>query len=253
MGSVLRLLVAVDGKDSRCRCPSFASCPHNASFHPYYPLEAEIVGYLANDWHFLTLLAVFASGCVVIFSATYAVAMKVRPHMLTSELVTIMWFVMSGCIHLFFEGYYSYNFRTIGGLQDLFGQLWKEYAYSDSRYLTQDPFVLCMETITAIFWGPLSFLTAYLILTAHPLRHPFQIIVSLGQLYGDILYYATSMFDHYMFSISYSRPEAFYFWFYFVGMNAAWIIVPAILIWNSLKCSEKAFRLQAAVEGKKKI
>jgi len=62
--------------------------------HPYYPLEAEIVGYLANDWHFLTLLAVFASGCVVIFSATYAVAMKVRPHMLTSELVTIMWFVL---------------------------------------------------------------------------------------------------------------------------------------------------------------
>ncbi|CAL3965508.1 unnamed protein product, partial [Diplocarpon coronariae] len=31
----------------------------------------------------------------------------------------------------------------------LFGQLWKEYALSDSRYLTSDPFVLCMETVTA--------------------------------------------------------------------------------------------------------
>ncbi len=36
------------------------------------------------------------------------------------------------------------------GMQDLFGQLWKEYAMSDSRYLTSDPFVLCMETVTAV-------------------------------------------------------------------------------------------------------
>lgn len=33
---------------------------------------------------------------------------------------------------------------------DFFGQLWKEYAFSDSRYLTSDPFVLCMETVTAV-------------------------------------------------------------------------------------------------------
>lgn len=38
----------------------------------------------------------------------------------------------------------------MGGMQDLFGQLWKEYSLSDSRYLTSDPFVLCMETITAV-------------------------------------------------------------------------------------------------------
>ena len=38
----------------------------------------------------------------------------------------------------------------MGSAQDLFGQLWKEYALSDSRYLTSDPFVLCMETVTAV-------------------------------------------------------------------------------------------------------
>jgi len=38
----------------------------------------------------------------------------------------------------------------MGRMQDLFGQLWKEYSLSDSRYLTQDAFVLCMETITAV-------------------------------------------------------------------------------------------------------
>ena len=34
--------------------------------------------------------------------------------------------------------------------QDFFGQLWKEYALSDSRYMTSDTLVLCMETITVV-------------------------------------------------------------------------------------------------------
>lgn len=62
---------------------------------------------------------------------------------------------IAGCIHLFFEGYFSVNHKAMGPKQDLFGQLWKEYAYSDSRYLTSDPFVLCMETITAVRFAPI--------------------------------------------------------------------------------------------------
>ena len=48
------------------------------------------------------------------------------------------------------SGYFSYNHTRMAGQQDFFGQLWKEYAWSDSRYLTSDPFVLCMETVTAV-------------------------------------------------------------------------------------------------------
>lgn len=127
---------------------------------------------------------------------------------------------------MFFEGYFFLNFRRMGSMQDLFGQLWKEYSLSDSRYQTQNAFVLCMETITAVCWGPLSFIVAYMITTNHTLRYPLQAIVSLGQLYGDILYYATSMFDHYILDLSYSRPEPLYFWGYFVFMNAFWIAIP---------------------------
>lgn len=35
-------------------------------------------------------------------------------------------------------------------MQDFFGQLWKEYALSDSRYMTSDPLVLCMESLTVV-------------------------------------------------------------------------------------------------------
>ena len=46
-------------------------------------------------------------------------------------------------------------------------------------------------------WGPLSYYVAYLITTQHALRFPLQAVVSLGQIYGDVLYYATCMFELY--------------------------------------------------------
>ena len=61
----------------------------------------------------------------------------------------------------------------------------------------------------------------------HPLRHPLQAAVSLGQCYGDLLYYATSMADNIYLGIEYSRPEAYYFWGYYFGANFFWIVIPA--------------------------
>lgn len=56
----------------------------------------------------------------------------------------------AGFIHLFFEAYFVINHKTLAGSQELFGQLWKEYSLSDSRYLTSDPFLICMEAVTAV-------------------------------------------------------------------------------------------------------
>ena len=51
------------------------------------------------------------------------------------------------------SGYFAFHHADMPGKQTFFGQLWKEYAFSDSRYLTSDPFVLCMETVTAVRFG----------------------------------------------------------------------------------------------------
>jgi cholestenol delta-isomerase len=125
---------------------------------------------------------------------------------------------------------------------DLFGQLWKEYAKSDRRYLTRDSFTVCMETVTAVAWGPLSFLISWLVITDHALRHPLQIAVSLGQMYGDVLYYAIFFFDEAVYGAVYCRPESFYFWAYFVLLNGFWIVIPAVLIYKSTVESVQAFR-----------
>lgn len=123
----------------------------------------------------------------------------------------------------------------MGSRTDLFGQLWKEYALSDSRYMTRDSFVVCMESVTAYLWGPLSFLCAYYIVTGHSSRHPLQLIISLGQLYGLILYYATCAFEEFVHGVVLSRPERVYYYAYYVVCNAFWLFIPGWLIYQSVR------------------
>ncbi|KAI9802116.1 MAG: hypothetical protein M1833_002037 [Piccolia ochrophora] len=220
--------------------PSKSGVP--LQLHPYYPLEAEIVGYLANDYTVPQLLLTFAGACVVIFALTSVLVKRVNPRLARGDELVALWFVLSGSIHFFFEGYFAINHARMGSSQDLFGQMWKEYAHSDSRYLTSESFVLCMESITAALWGPLSFVLLWLIVTSHPLRHPLQIIVSGGQIYGDILYYATAMFDHYHKGVTYCRPEAYYFWGYYFALNFIWIVIPSMTIYQSVTSCSRAFK-----------
>lgn len=64
--------------------------------HPYYPLGANIAGYVANEWNTLELCSLFATGCAAIFAATYLVVKKLRPAASAADLATIMWFVLCG-------------------------------------------------------------------------------------------------------------------------------------------------------------
>jgi cholestenol delta-isomerase len=136
----------------------------------------------------------------------------------------------------------------MGGQLDLFGQLWKEYSLSDSRYLTRDAFVVCMETITAAFWGPLAFFSAYAVVAEHPARHAAQLVLSLGQLYGDVLYYATCTFEDIVRNMVYCRPEAFYFWAYYFLCNAFWIVIPTCLMAGSVLEITRVFRRAQEVQ-----
>lgn len=134
--------------------------------------------------------------------------------------------IIAGCIHVFFEGYFVLNHTRMASMPDFFGQLWKEYALSDSRYMTSDTFLLVMESYTVIGWGPLCFLTVWCIASDSPYRHPIQALVSTGQFYGNLLYYTTSLFEDIASGKRYYRPEQYYFWFYFVFMNAIWLVIP---------------------------
>lgn len=126
-------------------------------------------------------------------------------------------------------GYFVANHAKLARSQHLFAQLWKEYALSDSRYLTSDPFMLCVEAITAVLWGPLCFATALSYArqgSSRRLRHPLALVTSVAHLYGVALYYATCYVEEAYRGTVYSRPEFLYFWVYYVGFNAPWVLVP---------------------------
>ncbi|KAM0480907.1 hypothetical protein ACHAPX_003795 [Trichoderma viride] len=220
--------------------------------HPFSPFITELPAYVPNTLSALPLVSIFGAGCVVIFGITYGIIQRTRPSMAAGEVSIALWFALCGCIHLFFEGYFSYNAFDMASKTDIFGQLWKEYALSDSRYMTQDAFTVCMETVTAVFWGPMSFFCVYFIIAEHPLRHPFQLIISLGQLYGDILYYAICTFQEVVNDIVYCRPERFYFWAYYFLCNFFWIVIPLLLIKQSVSETAKVFaKVKAASTVKK--
>jgi len=216
--------------------------------HPYYPLGVEIVGYLENSYSISQLLVQFGLGCAIILGGTHLVVNKFSPDLQAGEKATVLWMALSGFIHFIFEGYFVLNHTSMAPQLDLFGQLWKEYSLSDSRYLISDSFIVCMETVTAVLWGPLCFLIAIFIMNQHPLRHPLQIIVSLGQLYGDVLYYATSMFELYHEGVVYCRTEGWYFWGYYFLCNFFWIVIPIVCLWSSTTAIGQAFRKVGELE-----
>ncbi|NWH76082.1 EBP isomerase, partial [Piaya cayana] len=47
-----------------------------------------------------------------------------------------------------------------------------------------------------------------------------------GQLYGDVLYFATEARAGW----THSDPRPLYFWVYFVGLNGIWVLVPGLLL-----------------------
>ncbi|KAL9082605.1 MAG: hypothetical protein Q9159_006297 [Coniocarpon cinnabarinum] len=72
----------------------------------------------------------------------------------------------------------------------------------------------------------------------------------MAHLYGDFLYYATSMIDHYMYGIDYSRPEKLYFWGYFFFANSIWLAVPGAFLLGakfSLLVAERANNFQSCI------
>jgi len=52
-------------------------------------------------------------------------------------------------------------------------------------------------------------------------------LTSWGQLYGVVIYYATNLLDFQYKGIEYSIPSWAYFWLFYFGLNAIWLVIPA--------------------------
>ncbi|KAF9436035.1 hypothetical protein BGZ76_004971 [Entomortierella beljakovae] len=201
--------------------------------HPYYPINLVLDHYVPNTYTMMDTLTVLFGSFGAITVGALAIGYTRRHSTIRGigNQLTFLWFVMCGFIHLFLEGYFGIYHKTLAGDQSPFGQVWKEYSLSDSRYLSSDSFVLIMERITAFAWGPLAFYTAYAMYNRTPSRYICQIVLSLGQLYGCTLYYLTTMVE----GSPHCDPHPYYYYFYFGFFNLFWMVVPSILIFTSSK------------------
>ncbi|KAF9957968.1 hypothetical protein BGZ72_001075 [Mortierella alpina] len=215
--------------------------------HPYYPLHLVLDHYVPNTNSMQDTLTILFSTFGTIAAGALALSYR-RRHSTIKGLgnhLTFLWFVMCGFIHLFLEGYFGIYHKTLAGDQHVLAQTWKEYSLSDSRYLTSDPFVLIMERITAFAWGPLAFYTAYAMYNNLPSRYICQLFISVGQFYGTVLYYGTTMVE----GSPHCDPHPYYYYFYFMFFNAFWMIVPSIMMHNSIKNLHRAMKAALAVDA----
>ncbi|XP_059383009.1 3-beta-hydroxysteroid-Delta(8),Delta(7)-isomerase [Carassius carassius] len=221
--------------------------------HPYWPRNLSIPNYVANDRSMSEILIFLFSVSGTLLLATWSLTgRKVSGSRLSGgRRLALCWFTVCGFIHGVIEGWFSLYYTIIPEDQSFLSQLWKEYSKGDSRYAIADNFTVSMETVTACLWGPFSILIVVAFLYNHSYRFVLQLIVSLGQLYGAVLYFFTEHRDGYIHS-EYGHP--IYFWFYFVFMNILWIVIPFILImdsWCQLSACQSIFD-KAALKGKSK-
>ncbi|XP_074023179.1 3-beta-hydroxysteroid-Delta(8),Delta(7)-isomerase-like [Numenius arquata] len=204
--------------------------------HPYWPRSLVLPGYVASarpGWQCAGAVAAAGAGLLALGWALGGAGggEKGGASRSPARRLALGWFLMCTGIHGILEGYFSLRHRELPADTGLLADVWKEYAKADSRYMTSDDFTVAMETVTAWAWGPLSFLTFLAFLRRHPTRYILQLLVSLGQLYGDVLYFATEARAGW----SHSDPRPFYFWGYFVGLNGVWVLVPALLLLDACR------------------
>ncbi|XP_029993754.1 3-beta-hydroxysteroid-Delta(8),Delta(7)-isomerase [Sphaeramia orbicularis] len=208
--------------------------------HPYWPRDLLIPSYVANDRSMSEILAFLFSVSGVFLLITWVITGQKGDYGSFGiwRRLAVCWFAVCGFIHGVIEGWFCLFYHIIPGDQSFLSQLWKEYSKGDSRYVIADNFTVCMETVTACLWGPFSFWAVFAFLTNKPYRYVLQLIISLGQLYGAVLYFFTEHRDGYAHS---ELGHPIYFWFYFVFLNVLWIVIPLMLIvdaWRQLSAAQ---------------
>lgn len=83
----------------------------------------------------------------------------------------------------------------------------------------------------------------YAIATGKSYNYILQFAISLGQLYGTAAYFITSWLEGDNFAAS-----PFYYYAYYIGANASWVVIPTLI---SIRCWKKICAA-IQVEGQKK-
>ncbi|KAL2642304.1 hypothetical protein R1flu_009891 [Riccia fluitans] len=209
--------------------------------HPYSPASLELPGFVPQQMSWEFILGIFTIFTLIVFVGGYSLTGRVKSLSKLDRLI-VCWWLFTGTIHCFVEGYFVFapDYYKLNPTNYL-AELWKEYGKGDSRYPARDTTIVLIEGITAVVEGPASLLAAYAIVKNKPYAHALQVATSIGQVYGDTLYFLTAYFTEEKLDVG-----PLYFWGYFVFMNMFWMVVPFLVACRSWGYISKAFESSRA-------
>ncbi|RYQ86072.1 hypothetical protein Ahy_B10g105733 isoform C [Arachis hypogaea] len=162
------------------------------------------------------------------------------PKKTKTDRLLMCWWAFTGLTHLIVEGYFVFAPEFYKDKTGFYlAEVWKEYSKGDSRYAGRDAGIVSVEGLTAVFGGPASLLAVYAIATGKSYSHILQFAISLSQLYGVGVYYITALLEGDNFAAS-----KLYYYAYYIGANASWIVIPLIIAIRSWKYTCAAFKGQ---------
>jgi hypothetical protein len=167
-----------------------------------------------------------------------------------ADQIALVWFALDAMTHLTMEANFLYYATVKGGasahLNDPFARIWNLYGRADTRWAEAwEPATVSVEFPTVFLAGFGAVAILYGIATHAPWRHLAVVVISTLELIGGWYTFAPSVFDDIR---NPSKPSALAgcynadgsykfveFWIFIVFMNCLWVVVPAVLLWDSGK------------------
>ncbi len=112
---------------------------------------------------------------------------------------------------------------------DKWACLFWAYGTADKRYLSADPGIVGIESLTSFIVAPM---VVYVLVLLHRKQtqraYLFLIVASACQLYGAVLYFLEEAFRGFT---SFTN-EPIGLWIKVVGLNGIWLVMPAVMLYK---------------------
>ncbi len=147
------------------------------------------------------------------------------------DILIVLWYIMDAGTHLSIElGYVILALTCTAEKSDTpLGWLWREYSRADARWAVRDANVISVEILTVVM-GILCLFQIYGTFMKTSWRHPLQIIICVSELYGGWMTFCPEWVDG---SPNLRTSDPVLLWIYLVFMNGLWVVIPALLLWDS--------------------
>ncbi|XWS44582.1 hypothetical protein CRYUN_Cryun15aG0059300 [Craigia yunnanensis] len=185
--------------------------------HPYVPRDLQLPGYVSLSLSQSAIITVFGISSLLV--------------------VSLVWLL---------SGYFAFSPEFYKDKTGFYlAEVWKEYSKGDSRYAGRDTAIVTVEVITSVLEGPPSLLAVYAIATGRGYSYILQFAISLGQLYGTLVYFITAYLDGDNFAAS-----PFYYYAYYIFANSFWILIPSLIAGRCWKKISLAVQSQSQKKNK---